>query len=156
MPDRSVPYPSFNYVVYLSHPAGLRMPLGGFSEAIGLTQRSAVYRSGDESGRNLGGRKIPGTGGIHNVGDITLKRGVVSVGDLWSWMAAARNSSSAARRSGTVTLRDETGTPIISWKFTKAMPVRYKGPPLGGKGSGDCAIEELVLSAESIELVPPH
>jgi hypothetical protein len=55
-----------------------------------------------------------------------------------------------------VTLRDETGTPIISWKFTKAMPVRYKGPPLGGKGSGDCAIEELVLSAESIELVPPH
>ena len=52
MPDRSAPYPSYTYVVYLSHPAGLRMPLGGFSEAIGLSQRPAVYRSGDESGRN--------------------------------------------------------------------------------------------------------
>jgi phage tail-like protein len=156
VPDRSAPYPSYTYVVYLSHPAGLRIPLGGFSEAIGLSQRPAVYRSGDESGRNPGGRKIQGTGGIHNVGDITLKRGVVSVGDLWSWMAAARNSSSAARQSATVTLRDETGTPIISWKLSKATPVRYCGPTLGGKGSGDYAIEELVLSAESIELVPPQ
>lgn len=156
MPERLMPYPSFNYVVHLIHPAGLRMPLGGFSEAIGLSQRPAVYRSGDESGRNPGGRKIQGTGGIYNFGDITLKRGVVSVGYLWSWMAAARNSSSAAHQSATVTLRDETGTSIISWKFAKAMPVRYKGPQLGGKGSGDCAIEELVLSAESVELVPPH
>jgi len=154
--DRSVPYPSFNYIVYLSHPAGLRTPLGGFSEVIGLKQRPAVYRSGDESGGILGVRKIPGTRGIHNVGDITLKRGVVSVGDLWNWMAAARNSGSAAHRSATMTLRDEAGTAIISWKFTKAMLVNYKGPPLGGNGSGDCAIEELVLSAESVELVPPH
>ncbi len=155
MLDRSVPYPSFNYVVYLSHPAGLRTPLGGFSEVIGLKQSPAVYRSG-ESGGNLGVRNITGTRGIHNVGDITLKRGVVSVGDLWSWMAAARNSGSATHLSATVTLRDEAGTAIISWKFAKAMPVHYKGPALGGNGSGDCAIEELVLSAESVELVPPH
>jgi len=88
--------------------------------------------------------------------DVTLKRGVVSAGDLWNWIAAARTRPAAARSDVTITLRNESGQPVQSWRLAKALPMHFTGPTLGGKGTGDVAIESLTISAENIAIVPPR
>lgn len=162
MSDRSAPYPSYAYVVYLNRPGGLETLLGGFTATAGLSQRSFRYRTGNEFVGSRGGGNIFGGAGLMQgartsgkVNDVTLKRGVVSAGDLWNWIAAVRGAGGAGKCDATVTLRNEAGAPVMTWKLSQAMPVRYTGPPLGGHG-GDVAIEELVLCAELIEIVPPR
>jgi len=130
------PYSSFSYLVNLSVQFGPANSLGGFQEVSGLTHVS----------------KIAGT---HKLGDVTLKRGVVNSSSLWNWITQARNAGSSLRHDVVVTLRNEAGHPVQSWKLSNAKPVKYTGPTLGGKGN-DVAMEELVLSAEGFEIVPPH
>jgi phage tail-like protein len=49
-----------------------------------------------------------------------------------------------------ITLRDEAGSPVQSWKLRGVVPMKYTGPTLAAKGGGDVAMEELVLSAEEL------
>lgn len=128
MSDAS-PYLSYPYVIYLNRPC--ETVFGGFTGVVGLSH------------------------GLNKTGDVTLKRGVVNTADLWNWLAAARGSSASANCVAVVTLRNQAGAPITSWKLSNAKPKHYTGPTLGGKG-GDTSMEELVLSSESIELIPPH
>lgn len=159
MPNRSTPYSQFSYVIYVSRFSSADTPFGGFTEVSGLTNRPITFRAPVEF-RRAGGQGGLGaathhSGGTHKVGDVTLKRGVVDSSSFWNWIMAARNSSSLAKSDGTITLRDETGQPVQRWKFTNAVPSHYSGPTLGGKGGNDIAIEELILSAENIQIVPP-
>jgi phage tail-like protein len=124
------PFSSYRYMLHVDMQPGLTKPLGGFQSASGLTPA------------------------MHKVSDVTLKRGVVDSFSLWNWLTQVRTGS-APRHNGVVTLRDEANNPVQSWKLTGAKPVKYTGPPLGGQ-SHDVAMEELVLSAESITIVPPH
>jgi len=39
-----------------------------------------------------------------------------------------------------------------TWKLTGVIPLKYTGPTLAGKGGGDVAMEELVLSCEGYEV----
>jgi len=50
-----------------------------------------------------------------------------------------------------ITLRDEAGTPVQKWTLGGVAPMKYTGPTLAAKGGGDVAMEELVLSSESLE-----
>ncbi len=127
------PYSSFHYLVHLSLHSGPSNLLAEFREAGGLATRP-----------------VPRT----TVSDITLKRGVVNSSSLWDWITQARSTGAALRSNATITLRDETGRAVQSWKLINARPVKYTGPTLSGKGN-DVAIEELVLSSESIEIWPP-
>jgi phage tail-like protein len=54
-----------------------------------------------------------------------------------------------------VTRHNAANVAIQAWRLRNARPKKYTGPTLGGKGN-DVAIEELVLSTEGIELVPPR
>ena len=46
-------------------------------------------------------------------------------------------------------LQDEARNgPVATWRLQGAMPLKYTGPTLVGKGGGDVAMEELVLSCE--------
>jgi phage tail-like protein len=121
----------------LSVQFGPANPLGGFQEVVGLTHAHI---------------KIPG---VHTVGDVTLKRGVVNLSSLWNWLTQARGGESAPRHNATIVLRDEAGNPVQRWKLSGASPKKYTGPALSGNGN-DVAIEELVLASESIEIVPPY
>ena len=97
-------------------------------------------------------RKIPGS---HKNGDVTLKRGVVNSKDLWDWMQAVRKTGVDAQRDVTVTLRDEAGNNVQVWQLRSVVPMKYTGPTLAGKGGGEVAMEELVLSVEGYEIAPP-
>jgi phage tail-like protein len=151
MPDRTAPYPSYNYIVNLNGPRDPNKLLGGFSDVSGLETDVHIseYRDGNETNPHV--RKIPGS---HKVGDVTLKRGLVDSSDLWAWIVDTRTNGVKAQRDVVITLRDEAANPVQKYTLRNAVPMKYTGPTLAGKGAGDVAMEELVLSAEGFEIAP--
>lgn len=149
MANRTAPLPAYNYTVDLGGQPGPNDLLGGFSDVSGLETDIHVseYRNGNEAEPHV--RKIPGT---HKVGDVTLKRGVVNSSDLWAWITNTRTNGVAAQRDVVIKLLDEAGNPVQQWKLRGVVPMKYTGPTLAGKGGGDVAMEELVLSAEGYEI----
>jgi phage tail-like protein len=148
MADRTTPYGAFNFLVNLNGPIGEDQPLGGFSDVSGLGTEITIaeYRNGNERVNHV--RKVPG---IHKVSDVTLKRGIVNSSDLWNWISDTRTTGFAAKRTVVITLRDEAGNPVQKWTLGNVVPMKYTGPTLAAKGGGDVAMEELVLSSESLE-----
>ncbi|HEX4319711.1 MAG TPA: phage tail protein [Acidobacteriaceae bacterium] len=151
MANRTAPYPAYNYIVNLNGPRDPAKLLGGFSDVSGLSTEVHIseYRDGNEVESAV--RKVPGS---YKVNDCTLKRGVVDSSDLWAWMVETRTTGIEAQRDVIITLRDEAGNPVQSWKLRNAVPMKYTGPTLAGKGGGEVAMEELVLSAEGFEIAP--
>jgi phage tail-like protein len=147
MPDRTAPYHQFNFLVNLGT-RDPQTPLGGFQEVAGLTTELVVseYRNGNEKENHV--RKVPG---LHKVGDVTCKRGIVDSKDLWEWIQQARTNGVDAQRDVLITLLDEAQQPVEKWKLRGVVPLKYTGPSLNAKG-GDIAMEELVLSAQAFEI----
>ena len=148
---RDRPYSQFNFRVNLG--AGEPGPedfKAGFQEVggLGLEIHVAEYRPGNL--KQNGPLKITGS---YKVPDITLKRGVI--GDLetiYRWLDAVRNGSQTELKTVTIELMDEERkSPVQKWVLSNARPIKYTGPALTGKGT-DVAIEEIVLSCESIEV----
>lgn len=134
-------YPAFPYCIELTPSSGAKA-LGGFFQVDGLPRPNSAT-------------PVPFRGGIHKVSDVTLKRGVVDSAQLWDWINGARSGGATAGLTVHIILRDETRQPTTQWTLRSTTPKRWTGPTLSGKGGGDVAIEELVLSAESLELTPP-
>ncbi len=149
MADRITPYGAFNFLVNLNGPQGPETPLGGFSDVSGLGVEitMAEYRNGNEKENHV--RKIAG---IHKVSDVTLKRGIVNSKDLWDWLKETQRNGPAAKRTVVITLLDEAGSSVESWTLRNVVPMKYTGPTLAGKGGGDVAMEELVLSSEGMDM----
>ena len=145
MADRTTPYGAFNYLVNFDGGEAL----GGFSDVSGIGTEVTVaeYRNGNEKENHV--RKV---GGVHKVTDVTLKRGILNSKTLWEWLAATRIQGPAAQKSVTITLLDEAQKPVQSWVLRGVIPMKYTGPTLAGKGGGDVAMEEVVLSAEAMEI----
>lgn len=150
MADRFTPYGAFNFLVNLNGPIAADQPLGGFSDVSGINTEMTVseYRAGNDRENHV--RKVPG---VHKVGDVTLKRGIVNSHDLWDWINDVRQNGINAQREVVITLRDEAGNPVQSWKLRGVIPLKYTGPTLAAKGGGDVAMEELVLSSQALDLV---
>ena len=146
---RTAPLPAYNYLVDIgaTDPGSL---LGGFSDVSGLETDIHVseYRNGNEPESHV--RKIPGS---HKMGDVTLKRGLVNSEDFWDWITDARQNGVDAQRDVLITLLDEAGNPQQKWKLRNVIPMKYTGPTLAGKGGGDVAMEELVLSVEGYDIL---
>ncbi|ACK54633.1 MULTISPECIES: phage tail protein [Thauera] len=146
---RETPYSAFNFLVDLEPGQGEEVQ-AGFSEVSGLNAEITVaeYRAGNDRVNYV--RKVPG---IHKAGDVTLKRGVIGAQNLYEWLELGRTGKLAqVKRDIVVKLQseDRAGT-VVSWKLRGAMPIKWTGPTLTAKGGGDIAIEELVLSVETIE-----
>jgi phage tail-like protein len=143
MANRTAPYGAFNYVVNFD---GGEI-FGGFSDVsgIGTEMTIAEYRNGNEKENHV--RKVAG---VHKVSDVTLKRGIVNSKSLWEWIKETRTAGPAAQKTVSITLLDEAQAPVQSWVLRGVIPMKYTGPTLAGKGGGDVAMEELVLSAEGL------
>jgi len=74
---------------------------------------------------------------------------------VWAWIKDARKNGASARKDVTITLRDEANHDVQVFKLYNVVPKGYTAPALNGKGTGDLAIEELVLAAEDIEVKQP-
>ena len=149
MAERTTPYGAFNFLVNLGGPNGADTPLGGFSDVsgIGTELTIAEYRNGNDRENHV--RKVAG---VHKVSDVTLKRGIVNSSDLWAWIKEAQRNGPDSKRTVVITLLDEAGNDVESWTLLGVLPMKYTGPTLAAKGGGDVAMEELVLSAEGMDL----
>jgi phage tail-like protein len=150
MPNgREVPYPNFNFTVSFD---GDENTFGGFSDVSGIQTELTVaeYRNGNDPDNHV--RKIQG---VHKVGDVTCKRGLIESKAIWDWVDLARVMGPAAKKDVTIRLRNEAGDTVQTWTLRHTLPLKWTGPTLAGKGGGDVAMEELVLSAESLDYVAP-
>lgn len=145
MANRTTPYGAFNFVVNFD---GGEL-FGGFSDVSGLGTELTIaeYRNGNEKENHV--RKIAG---VHKVGDVTLKRGIVSSLTLFNWIKDARVKGPDAKKSVTIQLLDEAQKAVQTWVLRGVLPMKYTGPTLAAKGGGDVAMEELVLSSEALEI----
>lgn len=146
---RETPYGVFNYLVNLGDGSEGEVQ-GGFSEVSGLNAEVTVaeYRNGNEAVNYV--RKIPA---INKAGDVTLKRGVIGADNIYSWLEQIRGGDVTAKRDVVIKLKNEDPTSasaVVTWKLVKAMPIKWTGPTLTAKGGSDVAMEELVLSVETI------
>jgi phage tail-like protein len=142
---RKVPYGAFNFLVNFDGAEAF----GGFSDVSGLGSEITVaeYRYGNDAENHV--RKIPG---VHKVGDVTLKRGIISSKSLWDWVKETRTTGVNAQKNVSITLLDEARNPVQVWLLRNAIPLKYTGPTLAAKGGGDVAMEELVLASEGLEI----
>jgi phage tail-like protein len=146
MADRTTPYGAFNFIVNFNGSEAF----GGFSDVsgIGTEVTMSEYRYGNDKENHV--RKVAG---VHKVSDVTLKRGILNSKTLFDWIAETRVKGPRAQRSVTITLMDETSQkPVQSWVLRGVVPMKYTGPTLAAKGGGDVALEEMVLSAEALEI----
>ena len=145
MANRTTPYGAFNFTVSFDGSEAF----GGFSDVSGLGTELTVaeYRYGNDKENHV--RKVAG---VHKVSDVTLKRGILDSKTLFGWIGDARIKGPEAQKSVKITLHDESQKPVQSWLLRGVIPMKYTGPTLAAKGGGDVALEEVVLSAEAMEL----
>jgi phage tail-like protein len=147
--QRDDPYGSFNFLVDLGT-GDTASVKAGFQEVSGLNTEltQAEYRNGNEKANHV--RKVSG---MYKVGDVTFKRGLIGATDLYEWIDQVRKGDRTAMRSVTITMQDEAHEgPVMTWRLTRARPMRYTAPSLNGKGGTDVAIEELVVSCEDMTI----
>src|SRR5690606_32651012 len=107
----------------------------------------AEYRAGNDKENHV--RKIAG---IHKVSDVTCKRGIVNLDSPWARIEQTRTDGPAAQKTVQITRIDHPRNPVRTWLLRGCIPMKYTGPTLAGKGGGDVAMEEIVLSAEGFEI----
>ena len=154
--ERDRPYSQFNFMVSWEPNTNNQGDTlaedsvkAGFQEVSGLGMEITIaeYRAGNAPTNEP--IKITGT---VKTPDVTLKRGVIGSTDLYDWLHEVRNGSQDHRKTVTIKLMGEDHKTVAQqWKLKDSRPMKYTGPSLNGKGT-DLAIEELVLSAERIEL----
>lgn len=121
---------------------------GGFTAVTGLEATIDVieYRNGNEVGATV--RKIPGLAKFSN---IKLKRGVIGDLSIWNWFESALDGN-VQRADGTIVLLDESRQPVMSWRFRRGWPCRWKGPKLRAQRN-EVALETLEICHEGLEIV---
>jgi phage tail-like protein len=147
------PFVPFRFQVSLTGsnlPSGLGPgPLcgGSFSEATGI-EATMSPRAIREGGRNFGQIQRPGPTAF---GSISLKRGVTSLQDLWTWFDLVANRERFGRLlNGQIDIYSGTDV-AFSWLLVNVLPVKFKAPDLSATAS-QVAIEELQLAFEQLTL----
>ena len=145
MATRTTPYGAFNFTVSFDGSESF----GGFSDVSGIGNEIAIaeYRFGNDLENHV--RKVAG---VTKCDDVTLKRGILNSQTLFDWFDQARTQGPSAQKTVKITLQDEAQNPVQSWLLRGVVPMKYTGPTLAAKGGGDVAMEEIVLSAEKMEL----
>lgn len=133
---RNDPYRSFNFQLQIDG-----IPLGGFSEASGLTaEGDAVdYREGTDMQSNV--RKLVG---LRKYANIMLKRGYTQDKSLWLWYMAIVNGT-PDRRNVTIVLMNEAHQPVLRWHVENAWVNKIEGPTFKAAGNE--------IAMESVEIV---
>jgi len=150
--ERSPNYPftAYNFAVEIKvDGVSEEVCSGAFSECDGMemTMDVKTIREGGNNGKQI---RLAGPLGF---GQLTLKRGMTSGFDLWTWMNAA-TANPALRADAEVVIYAADGqTKKVSFVLSRCIPVKLKAPALNAK-DGMVAVEELQLAYESLTLKP--
>jgi phage tail-like protein len=146
--QRDRPYVQFNFLVDLGNGV-TDGPQAGFQEVsnIGMEVTVAEYRTG-----NMKENSVQKITGINKATDVTMKRGVIGVLDLYEWLNDIRNGNQSAYRTVTVQLQNEDHTQVVqTWKLQRARIIKHVSGPMNAKGT-DVAMEELTLAYERLTM----
>jgi phage tail-like protein len=146
--QRDRPYVQFNFLVDLGNGV-TEGPQAGFQEVsnIGMEVTVAEYRTG-----NMRENSVQKITGMNKATDVTMKRGVIGVLDLYQWLDQIRNGDQQAFRTVTVQLQNEDHTQVVqTWKLLRARIIKHVSGPLNAKGT-DVALEELTVAYERLEM----
>ena len=89
---------------------------------------------------------------LNMVGDITLKRGLVSAPESKQWLEDIRQSNKGALREVTIRLKTENGSKAGQGRrLVRARIIKHTSGPMNATGT-DVAMEELTLSYERLEM----
>ncbi len=138
---RSYPLPVYNFRVSVD---GAAMSFAEVS-GIAVSYDDVTYRHGLSFSE---GEEIT-TFSYDSFLPITLRRGTVPGSDplyLHRWLKEKE------ARAVEVSLCDESGTPVISWRIAKAVPTKLEAPAFDA-GSNDVSIESLELKVRGVSLV---
>lgn len=136
-------YPTLTF--HFSVDLGGSTPIG-FSEASGFdfTIESADYATGDQ--QEYSNLKIPGR---KTWGEITLKKGMFA-GDntMYDWWNTVKMGT-IDRRDITISLLDETHSPLIVYTIKNAWPSKVQSASLKADAT-EVAIETMTITHEGI------
>jgi phage tail-like protein len=137
------PLPEFSFMVEFGDGNAAK-----FQEVTGLESETQPIEFRHGNSPVFAPIKMPG---LHKVGDVTLKRGVVaSDGTLWDWLNQIELNT-VKRRTVVIKLVDATGTLKMTWSLSNAWPTKITSADLKADGN-EIAIESLELAHEGIDL----
>ncbi len=119
-----------------------------FQEVSGLDTEAKV--SEYKSGNNLV-FSVANKPNRMKTGNVSLKKGVIEAGnEFWDWYERIKMNS-IERRTVTIILHDENGSPLMTWTLSNAWPARIIGTELKSDGN-EVAVEAIEMAHEGITI----
>lgn len=142
------PLPVYNYRVNVADETIAFSEVSGLDLAYDPITYKESHVAAGKSGPNI--MYMPGQ--IAEV-NISLKKGWVSAKSipvLYDWIASTQLNR-IDKKDITVSLCDETGTPVVTWKVIDAFPTKLSAPTFDAS-SNEVAVETMELRASSISI----
>jgi phage tail-like protein len=124
---------------------------GYFAEVSGLGSESEIIEQKVVNAKGIEiVKKIPGR---LKWGDITLKRGITSNLDMWTWRQKVEEGKvNEARKNGSIVMFDQELAEKARWNFVNGWPTKISGPTPKADGN-EIGVEELTIAHELIKRV---
>jgi phage tail-like protein len=122
---------------------------GFFTEISGLGSETEVieHKVVDQTGKDFI-QKIPGR---LKFTDVTLKRGITKLKDIWLWRKMVEDGDIVgARKNATIVMYDQSLQPVARWNFRNAWPTKVSGPQFQSD-SNAFGVEEVSITYEFME-----
>jgi phage tail-like protein len=124
---------------------------GFFTEVGGLGSETEIieHKVVSDSGTDFV-QKIPGR---LKWGDISLKRGITDIMDMWNWRKMVEDGDiTGARKNGSIMMMNQSLEIIAQWDFVNGWPSKVTGPQLQSD-SNAFGVEEMTIVHEGITRV---
>jgi phage tail-like protein len=143
------PFTTFNFSVEINRgQSGGPLAAAAFSECDGLemTMDVKTIREGGSNDRPI---RVNGT---VNYSNLTLKRGMTSNFDLWTWFQDSIADPRLRADAEVVMLAADGTKEQARFQLSRCVPVKLKAPALSAK-DGTVAIEEIQIAYETLKFV---
>jgi phage tail-like protein len=140
--SRRDPFKNYSFLVEIDGIAS-----SAFKSVSGLVAEAEVIEYREGSDPLSSSRKLPGRVAYPNV---RLSRGLTTSRDLWDWWRTVVDGS-LERRNVSITLLDDTRTPVLRWLLRNAWIAKFEAPDLDASAN-EVAIETIELAHEGLEL----
>jgi phage tail-like protein len=149
----TTPFTTFNFLVEISLGGSTdTLCAAAFSECDGL-EATLDTRALREGGRNSGPVLL--AGGVA-YSSLTLRRGMSSNADLWTWFERVAGGERGLRASVEVVMMAADGTTEQTrFVLTGCVPIKLRAPALNAR-DGLLAVEEIQIAYESLTRRKPQ
>jgi phage tail-like protein len=134
------PYRAYNFKLVIQG-----VTAGHFVECSGLGVKVHAIRYQEGGGHTV--HRVPGP---IEYGDVTLRYGLTTSAELWTWFMSAVEGRVDRRNVSVLMLDPDDVAEVMRWDLIDAWPSEWRGAPLDAL-SKEIAIESLTLVYESLK-----